>query len=245
MDAATHERWPHVKASLLSVALLWALAGWPQAVHASILSGADAAAGVDCVRKPLRRNGEKSIQAHGEEAVQRRRPCRPSDPDLRAAEPAPGMIALRAALAMVGVPYSWGGGGPDGPSYGIGHGAKIKGFDCSGLAEYAWAQAQVRIGATTREQWRSGARIRKKSIEPGDLVFYDPDPGSPGPEHVGIAIDRKRIVNAPFTGEVVQERPLARPDFKGAIRPQRITKSQAQAGRNEQGAVRLGNLAPA
>ncbi len=31
-----------------------------------------------------------------------------------------GAVAVRAALAMRGVPYSWGGGGPNGPSYGIG-----------------------------------------------------------------------------------------------------------------------------
>ncbi|MGK5558590.1 NlpC/P60 family protein, partial [Actinomadura kijaniata] len=56
-----------------------------------------------------------------------------------------GAVALRAALRWLGTPYSWGGGGPNGPSYGIAHGAHIKGFDCSGLTQYAWVQAGVRI----------------------------------------------------------------------------------------------------
>ncbi len=42
-----------------------------------------------------------------------------------------GAIAVRAALRMIGMPYSWGGGGPGGPSFGTGRGAGIKGFDCA------------------------------------------------------------------------------------------------------------------
>ncbi|WP_250907454.1 NlpC/P60 family protein [Nonomuraea sp. NEAU-A123] len=59
---------------------------------------------------------------------------------------------------MPGVPYTWGGGGPRGPGYGIGHGKKTKRFDCSGLTGYAWASAGVSIGATTRKQRRPGGR---------------------------------------------------------------------------------------
>ncbi|MEV1238812.1 NlpC/P60 family protein [Nonomuraea sp. NPDC049750] len=126
---------------------------------------------------------------------------------------------MRAALRMLGVPYSWGGGGPQGPGYGIGHGKKTKGFDCSGLTEYAWASAGVSIGTTTHEQWRSGARVPKEQVAPGDLVFYDSKPRRQGPEHVGLAVDSTRIVDAPFTGEVVRLDPLNKPHFMGVIRP--------------------------
>jgi cell wall-associated NlpC family hydrolase len=132
---------------------------------------------------------------------------------------AAGGVAVRAALGMLGVPYSWGGGGPQGPGYGIGHGKKTKGFDCSGLTEYAWASAGVSIGTTTHEQWRSGARVPKKQVAPGDLVFYDSKPRRQGPEHVGLAVDGTRIVDAPFTGEVVRLDPLNKPHFLGVIRP--------------------------
>lgn len=131
----------------------------------------------------------------------------------------PGRIAAQAALDMVGLPYSWGGGGANGPSYGIGRGRKIWGFDCSGLAQYAWAQAGVTISRTSQSQWKDGVRIERHGIRPGDLVFYDNDRRAPGPEHVGIAINRKRMVNAPFTGARVRVEPLDRPTYIGAVRP--------------------------
>ncbi|MFD5430530.1 lytic murein transglycosylase, partial [Streptomyces sp. NPDC127084] len=54
---------------------------------------------------------------------------------------------IEAALSQRGVPYSWGGGNANGPSYGIccspsgKSGTGIKGFDCSGLTQYAYAKA--------------------------------------------------------------------------------------------------------
>ncbi|MGW4791888.1 C40 family peptidase [Nonomuraea sp. NPDC004297] len=135
------------------------------------------------------------------------------------ARSAAGAIAARAAVEMIGVPYSWGGGGVRGPGYGIGKGAKTWGLDCSGLSEYAWARAGVLIGSTTQEQWRAGIRVEKEQIAPGDLVFYDNDRNSPGPEHVGVAVDATRMVNAPYTGQAVRVEPLDRQTFMGAVRP--------------------------
>ncbi|MFG2071383.1 C40 family peptidase [Nonomuraea maritima] len=125
----------------------------------------------------------------------------------------------RAAVEMIGVPYSWGGGGVRGPGFGIGKGARTWGFDCSGLAEYAWARAGAAIGTTTHEQWRSGVRVPKEHVQPGDLVFYDSNPKSRGPEHVGIALDTARIVHAPHTGEVVRIEALERRTLMGVVRP--------------------------
>ncbi|MCA2224111.1 C40 family peptidase [Nonomuraea aurantiaca] len=142
---------------------------------------------------------------------------------------AAGGVAVRAALGMLGVPYSWGGGGPQGPGYGIGHGKKTKGFDCSGLTEYAWASAGVSIGTTTHEQWRSGARVPKNQVAPGDLVFYDSKPRRQGPEHVGLAVDGTRIVDAPFTGEVVRLDPLNKPHFMGVVRPGTVRPDSTQS----------------
>ncbi|TDD49161.1 NlpC/P60 family protein [Nonomuraea terrae] len=143
--------------------------------------------------------------------------CRPSEA-LAARSPA-GAIVARAAIEMIGIPYSWGGGGVRGPGYGIGKGARTWGFDCSGLAEYAWARAGVMIGTTTQEQWRSGARVPKEQAEPGDLVFYDNNADSPGPEHVGIVLDATRMVHAPYTGQSVRVDPLERRTFMGVVRP--------------------------
>ncbi|MFD1934575.1 C40 family peptidase [Nonomuraea mangrovi] len=126
---------------------------------------------------------------------------------------------MTAAVEMLGVPYSWGGGGADGPSFGKGRGALTFGFDCSGLAQYAWARAGVRVGRTAREQWKKGWRVPEGQVRPGDLVFYDSDPASPGPEHVGIAVDGERIVHAPSTGGYVTFAPLIRRGYMGAVRP--------------------------
>ncbi|MEO3874301.1 NlpC/P60 family protein [Nonomuraea sp. B12E4] len=135
------------------------------------------------------------------------------------ARAAGGAIAVRTAIEMIGVPYSWGGGGVKGPGFGTGRGARIRGFDCSGLTEYAWARAGVLIGTTTYQQWRSGIRLTVEDVEPGDLVFYDNDPSHPGPEHVGLAVDATRIVHAPYTGQVVRLDPLNRRTLLGVVRP--------------------------
>ncbi|MEU4700043.1 C40 family peptidase [Nonomuraea dietziae] len=143
-----------------------------------------------------------------------------------------GEQALNAALEMRGVPYSWGGGGANGPSFGIGRGATTVGFDCSGLTQYAWARAGVRIKRTARGQWRNGWPVPEGQVRPGDLVFYDSNPVSPGPEHVGIAVDGERIVHAPSTGGFVTFAPLVRRGYMGAARPAETapTTSEAAAG---------------
>ncbi|GAA3624634.1 C40 family peptidase [Nonomuraea rosea] len=134
-----------------------------------------------------------------------------------------GAVALSAALKMIGIPYSWGGGGPTGPSYGIGHGARTKGFDCSGLAEYAWAAAGVRIGGHTSAQWRTGARVERSQLGPGDLVFFATNPNNPATiHHVVLNIDGKRYVHAPTTGSTVQIGQWTagrEAEFAGAVRP--------------------------
>lgn len=108
-----------------------------------------------------------------------------------------GMGAVKAARSQIGVPYSWGGGGPGGPSLGIGRGANTVGFDCSGLTEYAWHKATGKsIGGTTFEQIRLMKRI------PG------PRPGAVGQPHINhtyMATERGTIIEAPYTGARVRE----------------------------------------
>ncbi|WP_214321171.1 C40 family peptidase [Nonomuraea sediminis] len=137
-----------------------------------------------------------------------------------------GRVAANAALTMLGTPYSWGGGGPDGPSHGIGHGRKTVGFDCSGLTEYAWARAGLHIGTTSYTQWRAGPRIRRKEIQPGDLVFFDTKPKRKGPDHVGIATTATDMVVAPFTGAKVRVESIKRKTFMGIVRPAPVLNSE-------------------
>ncbi|WP_141579654.1 phage tail tape measure protein [Actinomadura sp. WMMA1423] len=106
-----------------------------------------------------------------------------------------GVVA--AARSMIGYPYSWGGGGKGGPSYGIGRGAGTYGFDCSGLTEYAWWKgAKVSIGGDTYSQFPNSHATSRR---PGALGF-------PHMGHVVIASDKPgHIIQAPFTGSHVQE----------------------------------------
>jgi TP901 family phage tail tape measure protein len=110
-----------------------------------------------------------------------------------------GAGVVGAARGMIGYPYSWGGGGPGGPSYGIGRGAGTYGFDCSGLTEYAWWKgAKKHIGGTTYEQ------------HPRSRAIGVPRPGALGFPHMGhvvLASDKPGwIIEAQQTGTFVHER---------------------------------------
>ena len=131
-----------------------------------------------------------------------------------------GAIAARAALRWLGTPYSWGGGNADGPSYGIAHGANIYGFDCSGLALYAWSKAGVRLDHWTGTQWTSGPHIPLDRLKKGDLVFFAHDTSDPDTiHHVGIYIGNGRMVEAPYTGARVRISSIYRNGLIGATRP--------------------------
>ncbi|WP_241661466.1 NlpC/P60 family protein [Thermomonospora catenispora] len=131
-----------------------------------------------------------------------------------------GITVARAALRWLGTPYSWGGGNAKGPSYGIAHGAHIKGFDCSGLALYAWAKVGVRLDHWTGTQWTSGPHIPLDQLRPGDLVFFARDTADPDTiHHVGIYLARGQMVEAPYTGARVRISSIWRRGLIGATRP--------------------------
>jgi len=128
-----------------------------------------------------------------------------------------GQAVVRAALQMRGIPYSWGGGGPGGPSKGIAQGANTVGFDCSGLVQYAFAKYGVNVPRVTYDQFRAGKPVPTKAMRPGDLVFFRP--GANGPGHVGIFIGNGKFLQAPQTGDVVKVSDLSsRSDLIGVRR---------------------------
>ncbi|MGW4560995.1 C40 family peptidase [Streptomyces sp. NPDC004561] len=136
------------------------------------------------------------------------------DPDLKYVT-GRARTVIEAALSQRGVPYSWGGGNADGPSYGFccspsgKSGANIKGFDCSGLTEYAYAKADISLPRTAAAQAGVGKRIPAglgtSVLEPGDLVFYATAPGRDSTiYHVGIYVGSGQMVNAARPGTVVR-----------------------------------------
>jgi cell wall-associated NlpC family hydrolase len=95
--------------------------------------------------------------------------------------------AIQAAETQIGVPYVWGGETP-----GVG-------FDCSGLVQWAFAQAGISLPRTSGAQFGATTQIPLADIEPGDLLFYGPD----GSDHVAIYIGGGEMIEAPETGESV------------------------------------------
>ena len=112
--------------------------------------------------------------------------------------------AVAFAYAQLGKPYQWGATGPNS-------------YDCSGLAQAAWAAAGVAIPRDTYEQWAALPHISSSAIQPGDLLYYD------GVGHVAIYVGNGYMIDAPQTGMDVEKIPMDTgwyaSTFVGAARP--------------------------
>lgn len=97
------------------------------------------------------------------------------------------MQAVLTAMQMVGVPYRWGGTTPEG-------------FDCSGLVQFVWRNAGIRLPRTAAEQLGATAPVTLEAAQPGDLLFFR-DRGAIS--HVAIYIGEGRFVHAPRGGREV------------------------------------------
>jgi cell wall-associated NlpC family hydrolase len=106
-----------------------------------------------------------------------------------------GGVAATAALRKQGTPYVWGAKGPDR-------------FDCSGLTQWAWAQAGVQLGPDTYTQITQGVPVAPGDVRPGDLIFPKDSFDTRGPGHVQLAISPTQVVHAPQTGDVVRIAPM-------------------------------------
>jgi peptidoglycan DL-endopeptidase RipB len=100
--------------------------------------------------------------------------------------------AIRRGSSQMGVPYSWGGGTPNGPSKGIDSGANIVGFDCSGLVRYSFAGVGVLLPRFSGDQYNAGRHIPPSQAKRGDLIFYGPNGG----QHVTIYLGNGQMLEA-------------------------------------------------
>ncbi|MBP2706370.1 C40 family peptidase [Microbispora sp. RL4-1S] len=112
--------------------------------------------------------------------------------------------AISVARRHLGDPYIWGATGP-------------RAFDCSGLVQFAWRKAGVKLPRTT---WEMLDAVKKKvslaHLKPGDLIFTN------GGGHVGMYLGHKKVINAPHSGAVVSVDRLKgywRSNFLTAVRP--------------------------
>ncbi|GHD36741.1 C40 family peptidase [Nocardiopsis kunsanensis] len=111
------------------------------------------------------------------------------------------------AETQLGVPYVWGGTTPN------------EGFDCSGLLQWAFAEAGVSIPRVTHDQWNAGTRVDYADMERGDLIFWRSDPTAPEYiSHVAIYLGEDQMLEAPRTGLDVQVTPVRTENLAGVVR---------------------------
>ena len=93
---------------------------------------------------------------------------------------------IDTAMNQRGKPYVWAAAGPDS-------------YDCSGLTQYAFATAGVRLPHSSSMQAQMGTPVARGDARPGDLVsFYSPV------SHIGIYIGNGQMIHAPTSGDVVK-----------------------------------------
>jgi cell wall-associated NlpC family hydrolase len=112
------------------------------------------------------------------------------------------LAALEEAKKYTGTPYRWGGSTPQ------------TGFDCSGLVQWAYAHAGVKIPRVTDDQIAAtnGTPVARAELLPGDLVFFRDSSGYV--HHVGISMGGDKFLHAPHTGDVVKVSSLDEPYYK-------------------------------
>ena len=110
---------------------------------------------------------------------------------------ADGYSISSTALSLRGAPYRNGGTDPQ------------RGFDCSGLVSYVFAQHGVALPRDVRHQYQVGDVVETSSLAPGDLVFFTTV--APGASHVGIVIGGDQFVHAPSSNGVVRVENLGTP----------------------------------
>ena len=86
-----------------------------------------------------------------------------------------------------------------GLSYAYGGSSPSTGFDCSGLTQYAFAQAGMSIPRVSYEQAAAGISVPRSQLRVGDLVAFN-SPVS----HVGIYVGDGKFIHSPKPGDVVK-----------------------------------------
>ena len=95
-------------------------------------------------------------------------------------------------MGYLGLPYAWGGGGSRGPGPGLAPDEGVIGFDCSGLTQYAYAQAGISIPRNSRAQYAALPKVSSDDLQAGDLVFWATDPSNPGTHRPRGDLPRRR-----------------------------------------------------
>ncbi|MFJ8478014.1 C40 family peptidase [Kitasatospora sp. NPDC094011] len=122
------------------------------------------------------------------------------------AHPSRVEAALSYATAQLGVPYVWGGNGPDG-------------WDCSGLVQQAFRRAGRPLPRVAADQYRATTPVSRAQLRRGDLVFWSSDGSAARIHHVAIYLGGDRYLEAPRPGRTVRVSSFAayRPNLYGRV----------------------------
>lgn len=88
---------------------------------------------------------------------------------------------VAAAEWALGSPYVFGG-------------ASLSGFDCSGLALFAYQKAGITLPHSAAKQATMGTAVSRANLQPGDLIFFDTEGG--GVSHEGVYIGNGMFIQA-------------------------------------------------
>jgi cell wall-associated NlpC family hydrolase len=107
---------------------------------------------------------------------------------------ASGRAAAVLARSLIGRPYRNGGADP-------------AGFDCSGFVRYVFGDLGVGVPRGLREQAATGARVDRRGLREGDVVFFAIDGHTIS--HAGIVVGANSFVHAPSSRGRVREESLS------------------------------------
>jgi peptidoglycan DL-endopeptidase RipB len=132
-------------------------------------------------------------------------------PGARVRGPQAIEYVIRRGGSQMGVPYSWGGGKPTGPTTGVDSGADTVGFDCSGLTQFSFAGVGVLIPKYSGDQYNTGRKVPVSQAKRGDLLFWGPG----GSQHVALYLGGDRMLEASGSAGKVTVSPVRR----GGLQP--------------------------
>lgn len=114
----------------------------------------------------------------------------PAAPPSRAASGGYGPALLEWAKTKTGIPYVWGGTGPNG-------------YDCSGLVYAGMRELGKGVQRSAAAQYNAYANVPFSQKQPGDLVFWSNNGTGNGVYHVAIYSGGNTILMAPKPGSSV------------------------------------------
>lgn len=102
-----------------------------------------------------------------------------------------GLDLVEYSKQFLGVPYVYGGNGPDK-------------FDCSGFVKYVYTHFGHQIGRTASSQMGCGTAVAADQLQAGDLVFFNEGNPSIAATHVGIYIADGQFIHATTNHNMVE-----------------------------------------